>query len=92
MKKVYHYRTTLYVQNGLGVIARITIMLRKFNVNIQSIDVVPLDDNKDFYDIHLVLDSTKNREHIAIVMKKLERLIPVVRVTYNLCDGAECYR
>lgn len=76
-----HYKVVLNVQNGLGVIARITIMLRKFNVNIQSIDVDPLDEQKNFYDIHLVLDSTKGQSGINIVMKKLERLIPVLKVT-----------
>ena len=82
-----HYKVVLNVQNGLGVIARITIMLRKFNVNIQSIDVEPLDDQKNFYDIHLVLDSTKGQSGISIVMKKLERLIPVLKVTCTKIDG-----
>ncbi len=84
---VNHYKIVAHVQNGLGVIARMSILLRKFNVNVQSIDVEPLDKNKDFYNIHLVLDSTKKEVGISTVMKKLERLVPVVKVTYQKING-----
>ncbi len=83
MKKDYHYRVTSKVQNGLGVLARMTILLRKFNVNIQSLDVEPLDDEKRFYDIHITIDTVKDETHIIPVMKKLERLVPVVNVRYE---------
>jgi len=78
-----HYKVTAKVRNGLGVIARMTIMLRKFNVNIQSFDVEALDDEKRFYNIHFVLDSTKDNREFEVVMKKLERLIPVVKVDFT---------
>lgn len=78
-----HYNTTIKVQNGIGVLARLTIALRKFNVNIQSIDVLPLDNEKNFYDIHIVVDTAKDPEHMEIVMKKLERLIHVISVKFE---------
>ena len=68
---------------GLGILARMTILLRKFNVNIQSLDIKPLDNEQHFYEIKFILDSTKNPQAISLVMKKLERLIPVVTVKYE---------
>ncbi len=87
MERTYHYNVKAKVENGLGVLARMTILLRKFNVNIQSLYVEPLDDEKRFYNIHIVLDSGKNEEQIYTVMKKLERLIPVVKVDYEKIIG-----
>lgn len=81
--KSYSYKITIRVQNSPGVLARITIMLRKFNVNIQSIDATPIDTKEFFHDIHLVLESTKNDELISLVFKKLKTLIPVISVTLN---------
>lgn len=83
MNKTNHYKVTLNVQNGLGVLARITILLRKFNVNIQTLEVEALDDNKEFYNIYLLLDSQKDSAAFSIVMKKMERLIPVVSVSWQ---------
>lgn len=83
MSKIHHYKLVTKVQNGLGILARITIMLRKFNVNIQSLHVTPLDDNNNFYNLYWILDSTKDAEEFSVVAKKLERLIPVLNVTFE---------
>lgn len=76
-----YYRATLRVVNEVGVLARIAIRLRKFQVNIRSLDVAPIDKEEKFSDIHLVMETDK--KSIAIVMKKLASLIPVVEVKYE---------
>lgn len=83
MKKVYHYKVVTQVQNGLGILARITIMLRKFNVNVQSLHVTPLDEENNFYNLYWILDSTKDPASFAVVANKLERLIPVLKVNFE---------
>ena len=80
MQKIHHYKVVTKVQNELGILARIAIMLRKFNVNIQSLNITPSDEGKDFFNISWVLDSTKDEESFAVVVRKLERLIPVLEV------------
>ncbi len=77
---MYNYKITIRVQNSPGVLARITIMLRKFNVNIKSIDATAIDQKELFHDIHLVLESTKNDTEMSLVFKKLKTLIPVIMV------------
>jgi acetolactate synthase small subunit len=83
MKKVYHYKVVTQVQNGLGILARITIMLRKFNVNVQSLHVTPLDEDNNFYNLYWILDSTKDPESFAVVANKLERIVPILKVTFE---------
>jgi acetolactate synthase small subunit len=77
------YKVNTKVQNGLGVLARITILLRKFNVTIQSIKTIPLKNEKNFYNIKLLLETNKSPRGFSLVMKKLERLVPVVEVAYE---------
>ena len=80
MKKNNFYKVTVKVQNGLGVLARMTIMLRKFNVNIHSMDAKPIDKTDKFYHIHFTLESKKNEKEMGLVIEKLARLIPVIKV------------
>lgn len=79
MMKMHYYKAILRVRNEAGVLARITILIRKFQINIRSLDVAPIDDEEKFSDIHMTLETQKD-EVVSIVMKKLERLIPVVSV------------
>lgn len=81
--QAHRYKLTVTVQNKVGVLARISVLLRKFNVNIRSLDASPIDPSEKFHDIHLVIDSAKDSQKIILVMKKLERLIPVVKVLYE---------
>ena len=76
-----YYRVTLRVANEVGVLARITTRLRKFEVNIRSLDVAPIDETEKFSDIHMVIATP--RLNIRTVMKKLESLIPVTGVFYE---------
>jgi len=77
-----HYIVTAKLQNTPGVLARITILFRKFNVNIQAVDASPIDEKENFHEIHFILETTKNDNDFAIVMKKLARLVPVIEVEY----------
>lgn len=67
------------MRNEAGVLARITILIRKFQINIRSLDVAPIDDEEKFSDIHMTLETQKD-DVVSIVMKKLARLVPVVSV------------
>lgn len=80
MKKTY-YKVTLRVQNQAGVLARITTLLRKFQINIHSLDVAPIDTDERFSDIHMLIENPKG--DVNVVMKKTESLIPVISATYK---------
>ena len=82
MTKINLYKVTLRVRNEAGVLARITTRIRKFQINIRSLDVAPIDDKEKFSDIHMVLETEK--DNIDTIMKKTESLIPVVEATYKL--------
>ena len=82
MTKINLYKVTLRVRNEAGVLARITTRIRKFQINIRSLDVAPIDDKEKFSDIHMVLETEK--DNIDTIMKKTESLIPVVEATYRL--------
>ena len=73
---MHYYTVTLRVKNDVGVLARITVMLRKYRVNIRSLVVAPIDEEERFSDIHMVLET--DRHAIEVVLKKVERLIPVM--------------
>ena len=76
-----YYRVTLRVTNEVGVLARIATRLRKFEVNIRSLDVAPIDESEKFSDIHMVIETPKLS--VTTVMKKLQSLIPVISVHYE---------
>ena len=78
MTTTHSYKVTLRVRNEAGVLARITVLIRKFQVNIRSLEVAPIDAEERFSDIHMVLETTNS--HADIALKKLARLIPVISV------------
>lgn len=81
MTKKTYYKVTLRVRNEAGVLARITTRIRKFQINIRSLDVAPIDDKEKFSDIHMVLET--DRHDITTIMKKMESLIPVIEAHYE---------
>lgn len=81
MTKKTYYKVTLRVRNEAGVLARIATRIRKFEINIRSLDVAPIDDKEKFSDIHMVLET--DRPDITTIMKKTESLIPVIEVHYE---------
>jgi acetolactate synthase small subunit len=84
MMMTHYYKVTLKVKNEVGVLARITILLRKFRVNIRSLDVAPIENEELFSEIHMVLETEKDEREIDVVMKKTQRLIPVVSAECTL--------
>lgn len=78
MTMTHSYKVTLRVKNEAGVLARITVLIRKFQINIRSLDVAPIDNEERFSDIHMTLETTKT--HADTALKKLARLIPVIEV------------
>lgn len=81
MTKKTYYKVTLRVRNEAGVLARIATRIRKFEINIRSLDVAPIDDKEKFSDIHIVLET--DRPDITTIMKKIESLIPVIEAHYE---------
>jgi len=81
MTQGQNYKVEIKVTNEVGVLARISTLLRKFNVNIGSMDAAPVPGPENFTTIHLVMASSKS--DFNLVMKKLERLVPVVEVRYE---------
>lgn len=81
MTKKTYYKVTLRVRNEAGVLARIATRIRKFEINIRSLDVAPIDDKEKFSDIHMVFET--DRPDITTIMKKIESLIPVIEAHYE---------
>ena len=82
-KTANHYHITLKVQNMVGVMARISILLRKFNVNITSMNISHLDEDERFFELNMEVDSQKPADDFTVVINKLERLVPVVEIEYK---------
>ena len=78
---MHYYKVTLRVRNDVGVLTRITTRLRKFQVNIQSLEVHPIDELEKYSDIHMVLETT--RPDITIIMRKVEAIIPVIKAFWQ---------
>lgn len=81
MSKMIYYKVTLRVRNDVGVLARIATRLRKFQINIKSLDVAPIDKEERLSDIHMILET--HLLSIEVVMQKTLSLIPVISAEYN---------
>lgn len=75
---MHYYKVTLKVQNDVGVLARITVLLRKFQVNIRSLHIEPIDTQENFSEIKMEMESKK--AEMETVIKKVGRLIPVISI------------
>ena len=78
---MHYYKVTLRVQNDVGVLARITVLLRKFQVNIRSLHIEPIDTEENFSEIKMEMESKK--ADMETVIKKVGRLIPVISIDYE---------
>ncbi len=78
---MHYYKVTLRVQNDVGVLARITVLLRKFQVNIRSLHIEPIDTEENFSEIKMEMESKK--AEMETVIKKVGRLIPVISIDYE---------
>jgi len=79
------YKVTLRVVNEVGVLARVTIFLRKHQINIMSLNVEPILENEKNSIMSMVITSEKDEWQFIKVVRKLERLIPIIDVSFELC-------
>lgn len=83
MTMTHSYKVTLKVTNEVGVLARISTLLRKFRVNISSLDSAPLPGKSRFSEIRMILDAKQNKEEFAIIMRKTHKLVPVLECSFS---------
>lgn len=76
-----NHNITFRVQNEVGVLARITLILRKYHINIQEMEVRHIPDEKNFSDMPMVLQVPEGR--LNLVLEKIQRLIPVISITVH---------
>lgn len=81
--RYHYYKAHFYVQNDVGVMARINVVLRKFGVNIQFIDVSEAEGTSNFSNIVLGLETPRDEHGMEVVMQKVQRLIPVMEVNWK---------
>lgn len=74
-----YYQMPIKVRNGIGVIARITVLLRKYEVDIHELTTEHIDPRFSYVKIIV----KKPKTPIDIICKKLERLVPVVEASYK---------
>ena len=72
------YNVIFHVQNEVGVLARLTIKLRKYSVNIQAMEVHAKKGDEHFSDMHMTLETKGN---IDLILKKIETIVPVIGIT-----------
>ena len=75
---MHSYTATLKVKNEVGVLARIAIPLRKFRVNIVNLEVSPIGEDKRLFNVVLMLESEKEGAEMKTVIRKIEKLVPVI--------------
>ena len=91
MTKLYPlkiYRTNMannYIVTLLAVpepvlVARIAVLLRKYDITVDSLERQPESDDQE----RIVLRLRNQRDNFEAAMRKLERLVPVVRLQYQL--------
>lgn len=74
------YQMTVRAVNDMGVLSRISILMRKYSVFIEKIHAEPIDSSEKFSDIIITVKGKEKNFDTA--MKKIERLIPVLSVNY----------
>ena len=80
-KSGYHFKLTLVVMNRVGAMARITMVLRKFSLNIYKFEGFTHTDNSERFTMLLWLEGP--RENCDYIFKKVERLVDVVEISWK---------
>ncbi|KIX21329.1 acetohydroxyacid synthase small subunit [Flavobacterium sp. 316] len=78
MKK--EYTLTIYTENHIGLITKISILFARRKINIESLNTSP-SEIKNIYRFTLVILETE--EKIKNLARQLEKLIDVLKVYYN---------
>lgn len=82
-----NYKVKFKVKDEPGVLARISVLLRKFNINIKSMEVHPIENEKTFSEMTMVMETDKTPQGFETVTKKLENLVTVVELNYEKISG-----
>ncbi|EKE01360.1 MAG: hypothetical protein ACD_21C00153G0002 [uncultured bacterium] len=69
----------LQVRTEPFVLARVAVLLRKYDVFVQQVVRNTLDDNRE----EITLTVINNRDNLAVALRKLERLVPVVTLQWE---------
>ena len=72
------FQLLIRVKNEIGVLTRIVTLLRKYQINIRSLHISPLDKKERYSDMLMELHS--KREEIDLIINKLYNLIPVLEI------------
>lgn len=65
------------------LVARVAVLLRKYDLTVLSLTRQQVDHDQETLTLHL----ENQRDNVAVAMKKLERLIPVVTLSYQLTSA-----
>lgn len=74
------FTVTIIATKELFLVARLAVMLRKYALDIQSLNISQ-PNNEAMVTISLTLLSDKT--DISVAMKKIERLVPITQVTWS---------
>lgn len=74
------FTVTIIATKELFLVARLAVMLRKYALDIQSLNISQ-PNNEGMVTISLTLLSDKT--DISVAMKKIERLVPITQVTWS---------
>lgn len=77
-KSIQSFHVVIRVKNEIGVLTRIVMLLRKYRINIRSLQIYPIDRKEEFSDMFMELIA--QRPHLDLVIAKLGRLIPVIEI------------
>ncbi|MFK7049816.1 acetolactate synthase small subunit [Flavobacterium columnare] len=77
------YTLTIYTENHIGLITKISILFSRRKINIESLNTSP-SEIENIYRFTLVINETE--EKIKNLARQLEKLIDVLKVYYNTND------
>ena len=77
----FQFKITLEAMNRVGVMTRITNVMRKFSLNLYEFKGYTHKENHDRFTMHLWVSGP--RENCDYIFKKLERLIDVVKIEWK---------
>lgn len=74
-----HYTVTLTAVTEPVLVARISVLLRKYDIAIHSLQRQALTNNQETVTLQL----QPMRDNFIVAMRKLERLVPIVELSYQ---------
>ncbi|MEW6610223.1 MAG: ACT domain-containing protein [Patescibacteria group bacterium] len=77
----YHFKVTLEAMNKVGVMTRITNVLRKFSLNIYEFSGETHPDDPERFTMYVWVAGS--RENCDYIFKKLEKIVDVVKIEWE---------